>query len=161
MVFYSTSYVISFDGLYLCIYFISWVHNAFLRIHQGMALKTPEFVSCCLGLVLPLFSFRAEISIFNGKISKFLPYSMACRTVLLLLPILKKISKIITQRRLWLNIAMTLGQTMKGKLSVTVPLYIALLQWKTPLENEVIRPLMRPGVEMFWLVRFSILAKRN
>lgn len=53
----------------------------------------------------------------NGKISKFLPYSMACRTVQLLLPILKKISQIITQQRLWLTIAMTLDQTMKGKLS--------------------------------------------
>ena len=56
---------------------------------------------------------------------------------------------------------MTLDQIMKGKLSVTVPLYIALLQWKAPLENEVIRPLMRQGAEVFWLVRVSILAKRN
>lgn len=86
---------------------------------------------------------------------------MACRTVQLLLPILKKISQIITQQRLWLTIAMTLDQTMKGKLSVTVPLYIVLLQWKAPLENEVIRPLMRQGAEVFWLVRVSILAKRN
>lgn len=78
-----------------------------------------------------------------------------------MLPILKKISKIITQRRLWLTIAMTLDQTMKGKLSMTVPLYIALLQWTIPLENEVIWPLMRPGVAVFCVVKFSILAKRN